>query len=253
MKCISLFVGVLFMITCAQAQMEPLPSASYSWDSTTTGRKHGDVKKIFSGSGAILSAHAITGVTLLQNEPYILYEGTQLERFIIIKNGPVKVKMGDSSAILDRGSVLCVMPYDRAVIIAQAATAQVYEMSYAAPQPNTERAKAAGGSFWLDWTNIVFKPHDKGGVRQFFDRKTVMLNRFDIHVTTMNPGLKSHDPHTHKNEEIILMLQGNAEMQIGTEKQKANAGDVVFLGSNVLHNLTNIGTVPAIYYAIQWN
>lgn len=252
MKHISLFYA-LFVFTCAQAQMDPIKSASYSWDSATTGMRHGDAKKIFSGSGSILPAHAITGVTLLKDEPYIFYEGTQLERFIIVKNGPVKVKMGDSSAILDRGSVLCIMPYDRAVITAQNTTAQLYEMSYMAQQPNTERGKAAGGSFWLDWNKIAFQPHDKGGVRQFFDRKTVMLNRFDIHVTTMNPGLKSHEPHTHKNEEIILMLQGNAEMQIGTEKQKANAGDVVFLGSNVLHNLTNTGTVPAIYYAIQWN
>jgi (S)-ureidoglycine aminohydrolase len=90
-------------------------------------------------------------------------------------------------------------------------------------------------------------------VRQYFDIQTPNLNRFDIHVTTLNPGFKSHDPHTHKNEEIILMLDGNGEMQIGETHQKSNAGDVVFLNSMVLHNITNIGTIPCMYFAIQWN
>jgi (S)-ureidoglycine aminohydrolase len=55
------------------------------------------------------------------------------------------------------------------------------------------------------------------------------------------------------NEEIILMLDGNAEVQIGITHQKANPGDVVLYGSNILHNITNIGSIPCLYFAIQWN
>jgi (S)-ureidoglycine aminohydrolase len=80
-----------------------------------------------------------------------------------------------------------------------------------------------------------------------------MLHRFDIHVTQLNPGFKSHDPHTHKNEEIILLLDGNGVMQIGETKQPCGPNDAVFLNSLVLHNITNTGTVPALYFAIQWN
>ncbi len=80
-----------------------------------------------------------------------------------------------------------------------------------------------------------------------------MLNRFDIHVTQLNVGFKSHEPHTPVNEEIILMLDGNAEVQIGTTHQKANPGDVVLYGSNILHNITNVGNTPCLYFAIQWN
>lgn len=244
----------VFVITCVSAQTGPIASNVYSWDSSTTGLRSGAGKQIFSGSGAILASHTVTGITLLKGIPFSADPGSPLEKFFIIKNGPVHVQLDDEAAVLDRGSVVAVMPGSKIVFTAQSETAQLYEMDYTSiAPPNPERGKTAGGSFMLDWNKIEFKPHDKGGVRQFFDRKTVMMNRFDIHVTTMNPGLKSHDPHTHRNEEIILMLQGNAEMQIGTEKHKTNAGDVVFLGSNVLHNLTNTGTVPAIYYAIQWN
>jgi (S)-ureidoglycine aminohydrolase len=241
----------LAIVVISYAQTAPLISAVYSWDSTIA--KTNSSKKIFDGSGAILATHAVNGVSIVKGKPYSV-SPSAVEKFFIVKNGPVKVQLNDTIATLDRGSVVSLIPGDKLVFTAEGASAQLYEMDYTSiASPNTERGKQAGGSFMIDWNRIAFRPHDKGGVRQFFDRKTVMLNRFDIHVTTLNPNNKSHDPHTHKNEEIILMMQGNAEMQIGTDHQKANPGDVVFLGSNVLHNLTNVGSVPCIYYAIQWN
>lgn len=241
----------LAIVIFSFAQTAPIASSVYSWDSTIA--KNNSSKKIFSGSGAVLSSHAMNGVSIVKGKPYTA-SGSVTEKFFIVKNGPVKVQLNDTTAMLDRGSVVSLMPGDKLIFAALGTSAQLYEMDYTSIAPvDPARSKQAGGSFMIDWNSIAFKPHDKGGVRQFFDRKTAMLNRFDIHVTTLNPANKSHDPHTHKNEEIILMLQGNAEMQIGTDHQKANSGDVVFLGSNVLHNLTNVGTVPCIYYAIQWN
>jgi (S)-ureidoglycine aminohydrolase len=78
------------------------------------------------------------------------------------------------------------------------------------------------------------------------------LHKLDIHVTTLNTGLKSHDPHTHKAEEIVLMIDGNAEMQIADSFKKAGPGDLIYLGSNVSHAIRNDDTKPCMYYAIQW-
>lgn len=252
MKLLSLLFTICFACQL-QAQDSPIVSNVYSWDSTQTDSRNLTKTPIFSGSGAILSRHSMFAVTIPANKQMILAPSS-MEKFFIVKNGPAKVTMGDSTRVLYRGSVVSVMPGDKVVMQAVGAAAQLYEMDYTSiAAVDAARGRKAGGSFMLDWNNIAFKPHDKGGVRQFFDRQTAMLNRFDIHVTTLNPNNKSHDPHTHKNEEIILMLQGNAEMQIGTAHQKANANDAVYLGSMVLHNLTNIGTVPCIYFAIQWN
>lgn len=252
MKLLSLVFTICFVCRL-QAQDLPIVSGVYSWDSTHTDSRNLTKTPIFSGSGAVLSKHSMFAVTIPANRQMVLAPSS-IEKFFIVKNGPVKVTLGDSAKVLDRGSVICVMPGDKVIMLSPGAAAQLYEMDYVSIAPtDAARGQKAGGSFMLDWNNIAFKPHDKGGVRQFFDRQTAMLNRFDIHVTTLNPNNKSHDPHTHKNEEIILMLQGNAEMQIGTAHQKANAGDAVYLGSMVLHNLTNVGTVPCIYFAIQWN
>lgn len=246
----------LFFSICSFAQVKPLPSKVFAWNnSSSISNKNGSTKKIMSGSAAILAEHTINGISLSKGKSLSYKNDADQERFFIIKNGPLTVTLNSNAAVLDRGSVVSVMPGDKLVIDNKGEnTAAFYEMIYHSIAPvNPERGRKAGGSFILNWNDIPFKPTDKGGVRQFFDRQTAMLNRFDIHVTQLNEGFKSHDPHTHTNEEIILMLDGNAEMQIGTDHRKANPGDVVFLNSMVLHNLTNVGKTPCLYFAIQWN
>ena len=104
----------------------------------------------------------------------------------------------------------------------------------------------------IDWNSVAFKPHDKGGIRNFIERPTAMLERFEMHVTTLKAGIKSHDPHTHKAEEIVLLVNGNTEMQIAQSHQKANGGDLIYLSSNILHAIENIGNEPSTYFAFQW-
>jgi len=250
---LSFFISVSVF---AQKQPLPLSSKVYSLDAApAVTEDEVTTKFIFTGSGAILDQHTMNAITLFKGKTTTYRSKFPLERFFIIKNGPLKVTLRDTIAILDRGSIICVLPGDAVRIENNGPTdAQFYEMTYhSIQQPDNDRGNKAGGSFMINWKDVLFKPTDKGGTRQFFTRATTMFTRFDIHVTQLNAGFNSHDPHTHKNEEIILMMEGNAEMQIGTDHQKANAGDVVFLGSMVLHNLTNIGKTPCLYFAIQWN
>lgn len=247
----------LLFICCSGlfAQTAPLVSKVYTWDGSPSGsKKIGTIKEIFNGSGAVLASHEMRGVSLKKGKSKT-YKANKTESFFIVKNGPVKVTLNNRESILDRGSVVFVLPGDKVLIENNGdKDAAYYLMTYQSIQPaDAERGKKAGPSFVINWNDMVAKPTDKGSTRQLFDRQTTMLNRFDIHVTQLNQGFNSHPPHTHQNEEIILMLGGNAEMQIGTEKQKANDGDVVLLNSMVLHNLTNIGTTPCLYFAIQWN
>lgn len=259
MKFPVLLAGILFS-ACVTAQTrsvaDTIPPKVFVLANSLQA-KSPNSKQIFAGSSAVLLWQEMTMETINPKISLkkIFEAGDKKERFIIVKKGPIEFVLNGQVKTMDRGSVVLVLPGDELTIHNDGAEpAEFYEMIYESKQPvNMERAKAAGPSFMMDWKDMVFKPHDKGGVRQLFDRKTAMFNRFDIHVTQLNEGNKSHDPHQHKNEEIILMLEGNAEMQIGTNHEKANPGDVVFLTSNVLHNLSNIGKGACLYFAIQWN
>ena len=104
-----------------------------------------------------------------------------------------------------------------------------------------ESATQNGGSFILNWNDLPMAKTEKGGRREFFNRPTSQLLKFEMHTTALNPGLDSHAQHTHKEEEIILILRGNVTMHIGENFHKAAPGDVVFLPSGIPHALKNTG------------
>ncbi len=247
---------LILAISLLQAQQNSLQSKVYHWDINNNGNGAKVQKSIlFAGEGGVLAKHAMIGISIPAGKKLEGKVTANQEKFYIIKTGIADIELNDQKTQFNRGSVVCVLPGDKIQIKNNGNDLlQLYEMSYSAGEKiNIERGVKAGGSFITLWDNIKFKPHERGGVRQFFDRPTAMLNRFDIHVTQLNVGFKSHEPHTHVNEEIILMLDGNAEVQIGTTHQKANPGDVILYGSNILHNITNVGSIPCLYFAIQWN
>ena len=104
-----------------------------------------------------------------------------------------------------------------------------------------------------DWNELQVKKTDKGESRPIFDRPSSMFPRFDVHATALNPGMSSHAPHTHRAEEVILMIKGNGEMLIGQTSHKAKAGDAILLRANIPHAFTNTGSVQCGYFAIQWH
>jgi len=103
----------------------------------------------------------------------------------------------------------------------------------------------------VNWKDIKYKPHDKGGIRNFFNQETEECHRFEMHVTNLNAGIKSHEPHTHRAGEFVLVTKGNTEMEIAGKKYQGNEGDLYFLESEVSHAIKNIGTEQCQYFAFQ--
>ena len=118
---------------------------------------------------------------------------------------------------------------------------------------DSKRGHDAGPSFIKDWKDLKVSIAPKGETRMVYDRPTSMFERFDVHATVLNNGFNSHDPHTHRAEELILMIGGNSQFQIGQEKVQARDGDAVLMASKILHAAQNGGTAPCSYYAIQWH
>ena len=236
-------------------QIPLLESRVYSIDERMIKTKFGSKSSVFKGEGDVLKLQELNVIRIQEKKKYTVKASADREYFFILKNGNLKIRLRDKEQVLPVGSMVTIMPKDQIIFEnTEGVLAELYEMTYLAKSTmNEERGIKAGGSFIVPWESAVFKPTAKGGGRQFFDRATAMLNRFDIHVTTLNVGQQSHDPHTHVNEEIILMIDGNAEERIGDKKELAKPGDVIRLGSKVLHNITNVGNKPCQYYAIQWN
>lgn len=173
------------------------------------------------------------------------------EQIIIVKDGALEVSFGGRTKLLGPHSVAVLYAGDEGSI-RTTSNATYYTMIYKAKTPNIKLSPASESSFMLDFNDVPFKSHERGGVRSYFNRSTAMCPYYEMHVTTLNEGIKSHEPHTHAAAEIILMIEGETEMEIGNEKYQAEAGDLYFAGSNVPHAIRNIGKGQCMYFAFQW-
>ncbi|MEJ7767050.1 MAG: cupin domain-containing protein [Chitinophagaceae bacterium] len=239
------------------AQTKELPSAVNRWkDIKVRDARTGQRRQILNGSTldlASLSIHSSTLKPGVANHPPVVY--SDVEELVIIKEGRLSVTINDSTKELGPGGLVLVVAGSKQTFTNQSKNpCTYYVLAYKSKNPvNIQRGKMAGSTFIKDWTELEVRKTDKGESRPIFDRASSMFERFDVHATTLNPGFASHAAHTHRVEEIILMIRGNGEMQIGNTFNKATAGDVILLNSKVPHAIKNTGTVPCSYFAIQWH
>lgn len=180
------------------------------------------------------------------------------EHLIIVKSGRLSVTFHDSTWHLGPGSVALLVPGTSYRIQNEGDVENTHYLMQYRARSLEARHNPASRSFVRDWNTLSYRKHDRGGVRNYFNRATVMSRRFEMHVTTLNPGLKSHEPHTHRAEEIILMLEdengskAQTEMLIGDQYFKAQAGDLYYVATGLLHGIRNEGNAPCTYFAFQF-
>ncbi len=104
----------------------------------------------------------------------------------------------------------------------------------------------------IDITKLRVQPNAVGSRRDVFNGPTTTLDNFESHISTVNVGQSSHLPHTHGNEELLVIKEGTMEVTINGKAQLAPAGSIVFYASNDLHGLRNAGDVPATYFVFNW-
>jgi quercetin dioxygenase-like cupin family protein len=104
----------------------------------------------------------------------------------------------------------------------------------------------------FDWNSLEAKPNNFGSARSVFRGPTPTLEELEMHITTLNPGQTSHAPHTHPNEELIIIREGTVETLSNGKWVRTGPGSIIFNASNELHGLKNVGTTPATYHVINW-
>jgi mannose-6-phosphate isomerase-like protein (cupin superfamily) len=85
------------------------------------------------------------------------------------------------------------------------------------------------------------------------------LQSITCHVSALNPGHTPHPPHQHKEEEILLLLSGEAELTLpDLEKKGLSAsvpikqGEFVYYPAWFYHTITAKGNMPANYIMFKW-
>jgi XRE family transcriptional regulator, regulator of sulfur utilization len=109
------------------------------------------------------------------------------------------------------------------------------------------------GSFAITWDEIQLKPTGASGTsRSVLRAPTATLDELEIHVTALPAGKTTHAPHTHANEEIIVVREGTLEAFQNGKTTRVGPGSILFMASNQPHNVTNVGDTTAVYHVINW-
>ncbi len=92
--------------------------------------------------------------------------------------------------------------------------------------------------------------HERGLKMPFVD-ESCGARQLRLHVSVINPGESPHPPHAHAGEEIIFILEGEAEVLLGEETRVVGPMTAVFCPEHVTHCLHNCGNVPVKFMVIR--
>jgi uncharacterized cupin superfamily protein len=80
-----------------------------------------------------------------------------------------------------------------------------------------------------------------------------------VHVSVLSPGHSPHPPHAHPDEEILIVLDGEAELVISLNETGLNArcerlsvGSFVYYPAFQFHTIRNATAKPITYLMLKW-
>lgn len=115
-----------------------------------------------------------------------------------------------------------------------------------------EPAPARIGSTVFPWESLTARPTGVGERRDVARNPTATLHEFECHISTLNPDRASHPPHTHPQEELIILREGELDVHLNGTNTRVGPGSLFFFASNVPHAVRNHGTKPATYFVFNF-
>lgn len=91
-----------------------------------------------------------------------------------------------------------------------------------------------------------------GDLRVYREGNTEQLKGLTVGSLELKAGQSPHPPHTHPEEEILIITDGLAEISIEGKVTKVGPGDVMYVGSNRLHGIVNKSPAPMTFYYVKW-
>jgi XRE family transcriptional regulator, regulator of sulfur utilization len=115
-----------------------------------------------------------------------------------------------------------------------------------------QQSSAVLDSTVWQWADLPARKTDVGERREVVRQPTRTLDELEMHITTLNPHVASHAPHTHPNEEMIVLKEGTLKAHVNGKEIVVPTGGVLFFASMQPHAVQNIGDTKATYYVINW-
>ncbi|AGA30425.1 cupin domain-containing protein [Singulisphaera acidiphila] len=91
-----------------------------------------------------------------------------------------------------------------------------------------------------------------GQVGVYLEGDTPRSSKFVTGRFVLEPGQTPHAPHTHVEEEVMVIESGQGEIFCDGKTTKVGPGSVMFTTPNDPHGIVNTGKTPIVFYFIKW-
>jgi len=94
---------------------------------------------------------------------------------------------------------------------------------------------------------LVVRPSDHRG--EFF-RVLQETARSQTAVMTVAPGQDAGPEETHAADQILYVIEGEAEVRIGEERCRAGPGTLVTIPAETVHHVRSVGAAPLFFLTV---
>jgi mannose-6-phosphate isomerase-like protein (cupin superfamily) len=108
----------------------------------------------------------------------------------------------------------------------------------------------------IDLPELPLAPDEVTGYRFYgqYRGATRNLGLLSCHVSALAPGRSPHPPHSHAEEEILMMLEGEGDLILPALSGvlRLRAGEFVYYPAHFAHTLRAASLEPANYLMFKW-
>ena len=104
-----------------------------------------------------------------------------------------------------------------------------------------------------EWKKLEQVKEDTRIRRQILDGSTTSLANFEVHASTLEPGKAPHPPHTHVDqEELMIVKEGTVKITINGTSKILGPGSIAFAMPGDEHGIENAGNTQATYLILKY-
>ena len=92
-----------------------------------------------------------------------------------------------------------------------------------------------------------------GELRIYFEGSTDQLKSITAGSLRLKAGATPHPPHTHPEEEFMVITEGSGEVSIAGQVTRVGPGSMMYCAGNKLHGIVNTGKSPLLFYFYKWS
>lgn len=230
-------------------------SSVFSFTHSAIGKQAGyEEQTLTEGNTRDFSHVIIQAITLSANHPTQSVQQLDEEAILLVRSGELTLTLGKNQKTLHPGSVSMIMPGDEYQIANKAAQPLTYyQIRYTSNEmPDLDLYRLLGDSFWVDWREIAATDDQRGSTRRFSPYPTIMSDRVVIEMKTVNAGLVDQPVHTHRAAELLLSLDYPVQLRMGKTTKEVQAGDLVFIESEVTHGISPLRREGCSYVYVHF-